>query len=353
MKNISGLTERNFFIVCLLFWLVSCGVQATPTAVPTRLSTTPLPSNAPTETETPQATATTVFPPIPTSTKLPTPTVLPDATVSAKQTLDATSITACNIGESTETESLSPNGQWAAFVCELNPSQTRATNTKIFRLDGTASWEVPFYETYGRFHGFQDGTMNLFHWSKDGQFAYFIPSFCCLDVPQSTYFNYFRISAALYRLDLTSGKVTTTLAPDPSDLTAGYSFAFSPNDKYLIYRENYHIFAIYTLKTGKIERIDLKDKWLDGGFSWSPDSKKVVFVIDNTTYNAPDGVPSYKFDYYLFQIGDAEPKRIVEVEDTYRLTWLPENRLLFNDAEHPMLYDMTTNSFVPVPTPTP
>jgi hypothetical protein len=351
MKKKVSLVGRKKIIVLLLIFVVACETPATLIATPTPL----LPTTSPTQLETPQPTRTrkpTYTPPPLISPEYSEPTI-PPATISAEKTAKAASKNMCDEPSEYDIASLSPDEQWIALQC--GASRKSADHTNVFRLDGTAFWKISFYETYGKLFEMQDGRMMLYHWSNDNQFAYFIPSFCCLDVPQSDFFNYFRISAALYRLDLTTGKVTTTLAPSTSDLTSGYAFAFSPNDKYLVYRKNAYQLSIYALKTGEIENIDLKNKWLYGGFAWATDSNKLAFVTDGAM-----GVDLPSYDYYFFQIGDVEPRRLIETQTIYRLKWLDDDRLFFNASdlvaagEHDtMLYDLLKNTFVPIPTPTP
>lgn len=340
MKNLAGVG----YLICLLVFLAACGAPATLTPSPAVLllpSSTPTQTvgASPTETEIPALTVTFTLPAAPILTVVPTLTIHPDATLSTIQTIEAVSATTCRKAELSERSPVSPDGKWAALQC--GATSKRADYTEITRLDGTASWKISFYETYGKFVEIQDGKMKLYHWSNDSQFAYFIPYFCCADAPGDDYFNYFRISAALYRLDLTTGRITTTLAPDNADIFAGYAFAFSPNDKYLAYREHSDQLTLYTLKTGEMQKINLKDSWLYGGFAWSADSKKIAFVTSHTDST---------YDYYLFQIGESEPRRLIEAETVYRLNWLDSERLLFGES---MLYDLATNSFIPLPTPTP
>lgn len=263
----------SMMLLVLPLLLVACAAPATPTPKTILPAATFSPS--------PSLTAR------PTYTEIPTPETtaeleptIPAATVSAMQTLNAVSDTTCGATELEDDRLLSTDGQWVAIQCHLNSTTTRATNTKVFRLDGSASWDVSFYETYGRLHEWDDGDMQLYHWSKDGNFAYLLPSFCCVDVPQDIFFNGFRTGVGLYRLDLKTGKLATVLPPSPTSVVTGYAFSFSPTDKYLAYLgpNNLNEINVYTLKSGSVEKISLDKYDFCGQFQWSTDSSRLAFI---------------------------------------------------------------------------
>lgn len=295
--------------VLLLFCLIAC----TPKAV------TPSPSNPPTGTASPTFTQTVG--PSPRPSKSPSPTISP-ATVSARKTLFAAPVVSCN-------SNFSPDHEWTILTCDHG-------DTKVSRNDGSASWEVPFYEKYGMFYGIKDGTMGLQHWSKDNQFAYFIPYFCCLDVPESDFFNDFRLGPALYRLNLNSGKITTTLPPDLNDMVAGYSFAFSPNDKYLVYDGPHSALSLYELKTGKTEEIDLGDEYLFyGRYNWSADSKQLAFIAFHSISTQQSA-----YSYFVMNISDLASTRLMEKSQIYDFTWTDPALLTLTSADETLDFDL-------------
>lgn len=112
------------------------------------------------------------------------------------------------------------------------------------------------------------------NWSTDGKYLYF-GSKISIDADGPCFFGFG--DNGLYRIDVESGEVTTILYPSPS--LEGYHYAFSPDGRWLAYGKGQP--NILDLKTGKNYPINK-----DGssyGFSWSPDSSKFAFVIDNST----------------------------------------------------------------------
>jgi WD40 repeat protein len=273
------------------------------------------------------------------------------ATVAPLETLDAASDSACGSARVYSDPSLSPNQHWIAIVCEPDP-QKSDTYTKIFRADGTIVWEIPFYETYGHSIGFHDGAMGLYHWSNDGQFAYLTPHFCCADEPENIFFNGYMTANGLYRLDLGSGKLTTTLPPVTGDVFAGYAFSFSPNDKYLAYvsPEKLNEIRVYELKTGHIEKISLEKYDFCGKFVWAPDGKTLAFVAYRNT-SQDKGI----YAYYWMSVFDWLPNKVTENqatrwEETCCLRWTQEGNLMIGDD---LLFDFSKKSLVVLPSPTP
>jgi hypothetical protein len=317
------------FSILPIVFLAACVAPAavTPTLAQPGATLSPQPSSrpasSPTQTESPKNTATSTSD----TTEEIEPTIQ-DATLNAMETLDAVPDTACDATDSNDGKFLSPDGQWIALVCRLNTT-TRATNTKVFRLDGTALWNVPFYETYGRFHEFQDGVMRIYHWSKDGNFAYLIPSFCCADAPQDIFFNYFQTGVGLYRLDLKSGKLNTVLPPETTSVFPGYAFSFSPSDKYLAYLgpKNLNEINVSTFKSGNIEKISLNKYDFCGNFKWSADSKKLAFICgiyetDEKTLYAYLWVNTTDWIFNLLTKKEGYPGEISEMR------WTEENDLI-------------------------
>ena len=174
--------------------------------------------------------------------------------------------------------------------------------------------------------------MQLYHWSKDGNFAYLIPSFCCVDVPQDIFFNGFQRGVGLYRLDLKTGKLAVVLPPSPTSVDAGYAFSFSLNDKYLAYLglENLNEINVNTLKTGSVEKISLNKYDFCGRFTWSADSKKLAFICG--LYENDD---KQLYAYLWMDTADWVPNLLTKKEATYPknppgMRWTEDNHLVVN-----------------------
>ena len=316
-------------LVLPLLLLVACAAPVVATPMTLLPTVTFLPSSSPLPSQTARPTNTEI--PTPKTTAELEPTI-PAVIVSAMQTLNAVPDTTCGTAKSKDDSSLSSNGQWVAVQCRLSSTTTLEITTRVFRLDGSASWDVSFDETYGRFHGWNDGRMQLYHWSKDGNFAYLIPSFCCVDVPQNIFFNGFRTGVGLYRLDLQTGKLAVVLPPSPTSVVTGYAFSFSPNDKYLAYLgpNNLNEINVYTLKSGSVEKIGLNRYDFCGGFEWSADSKKLAFVC--VLYESED---KQIYAYLWLDTADWVPNLLTKKEAAYPenapgMRWTEDNHLIVN-----------------------
>jgi hypothetical protein len=187
-----------FFVVLLS----ACVNQPTSiTAVATEEPSIPFPSHTSVQTPTPKK----ILPADlaePTETKVPTPTTT-DATKSAYLTEMAQSD---QLEQQNEEDCLgypdklwqnpnpSSNKDWRLAFCINN--DTKLPYTKFIKRDGTLSWGVPFYETYGVNtksldipDGIKYGGMLVAFWSNDGRYAYLEPDWCCVDGPGLVFIN--------------------------------------------------------------------------------------------------------------------------------------------------------------------
>jgi hypothetical protein len=150
---------------------------------------------------------------------------------------------------------LSPNGSWAVFF--------NGSGIKIISVDNIKEWEVTFAElsdTQGV------GTVSVAHWSRDGNYLYVFPR---PDGADGGYESFWGSKwAKLIRLNLETGAWI--------DTKMGYAFSFSPDDRYLAYRNEQGI-LIHDLGTGEDKVIPVRYAEY-GRFTWSPDNQKILFV---------------------------------------------------------------------------
>jgi hypothetical protein len=264
-------------------------------------------------------------------------------------------------------DNYSPNHSWRIISC-LDP-KTGFLFTKFIENNGSKYWIVPFYETFAikiedkSFReGLKDGQMIVMHWSGDGKFAYLYPYICCIDGPVL-----FNGVPALYQLDLNTGKLKDMLP-------FGGRIGFSPDDKYLAYRTIPAAVHLRNLETGDDISFQLRSKYVDlGVFSWSPDSKKLIFVAalkdwDTSMY---DPTPVNKDGFSLLLL-DLETMKVTTLIDNDLRMFVPgsysyqdENVWIGNDKLYLMgreegktyIYDVAKRQLIlvsaPTSTPTP
>ena len=167
----------------------------------------------------------------------------------------------------------SPDHVWRLSSCR--DPKTGFLYTKVIQVNGSKSWVVPFYELFAAkikdssfLKGIKDsGQMVVAHWSGDGKYVYFYPFVCCIDGPVI-----FNGVPDLYQLALDTGKLMKVI---PS----GGRVGFSPDDHYLAYRTLPATLHLLNLQTNEDKAFILDSNYVNlGVFSWSPDSRKLVFV---------------------------------------------------------------------------
>ena len=252
---------------------------------------------------------------------------------------------------------LSPNGEWLVVICNSSNSSSQ-TSTKVFRLDGSLKWQVPFYTTFGVYQksssspdGIRDGEMKIVHWSSDNKNVYLTPYLCCLDEPENIFFNYFQKGPALYQMDLQTGEVKNILHPYVGNEFAGYGFAFSPDDKYLAYigSEDLGFIYIYSLQDATQKKIPLGNDRVGGGILWFPDGGKLIIITSKGNWSVK---PSNTFAYYLVDTQNTSLKLLFEKQELYFPSWSGGANLILapENGNSPMLFNFSDNSFSPAPT---
>lgn len=290
----------------------------------------------------------------PSPTQLSTPTFFPNK-INYQATADL--LTNGRVCDGAIVMGTSPNKEWAIINCDPNPSEVKSI-TKVIRLDKTASWEISFYEIYGVYAEIGDGYIGAVHWSKDGAFVYLDPSFCCVDAPQDVFFNYFGKNIGVYRLDLKTGKLTTTLQPIFKNHVSSYAVSFSNKDKYIAYTHSIAPTRIYiqNIQTGKTAEITLDSKFnASGMFSWSSDDKNLVIVATTPNWQPyGNSLSEDSVSYFIYDVESEEIQLLFNKFDLYRPSWLSNEKLEFNQlfSDEKLIYDLPSRTFMQViPTP--
>jgi hypothetical protein len=267
---------QRLFILFILV-LAACTPQPTASPVPVEEPTsTPL-SAVPVPLDTPAIT----------STDTPEPTAVSAAnTPDAKQQAQATLlplVAPCDFAD--QPVSYSSRKTWLMVTC-LGDKPEDGTTAKFFDVDSSQKWAISFKDEY--ITAYKPGDPNMSSllqksfipagWTKDEKFAY-------LAVQTSNEESPYKGYDALFRLDLSTGKLRPTLKPAIGPLATSYSFKFSPGGTMLAYfNQLIQPLTIIILNTGTGDetKFTLDAKFTQGGsFLWSPDEKKlIVSVLD-------------------------------------------------------------------------
>lgn len=362
--------KRLVYIVTSIALLLSGCTSATEIPVPTSTNAI-IPSedstNTPSPTATKASTGTSIVPTITipvSSTPIPVTTVPPPG-FSSLLTAQVSWSVCDGAGEPHYEKDLSPNGEWLAVVCEPK-DLLKFIGTKIVSLDGNVIWDVSFYDTYGVFQkkafppdGIRKGRMSVVHWTKDGNYAYLVPYFCCVDEPENIFFNYFQNTWALYRLDLRTGKITATLPPFSNGFTSGYNASISPADKYLIYviSNSPRDIHISNLQTGDIFTINVDKQYVAGGrFSWSQDGNKAVYMAVRSGWSYGNASIENGVSYFLLDLKTQSSIHLFDKQDRHRVSWTQDGNIILHNAsgKDALFYNLQDNKFTVVTsTPTP
>lgn len=341
-ENTMSLKFTSTIVVVLIF-LMSCNSQSTPIN---------------SFTSTPQ------LRPLIQTTITPTPRPLPTRTpTQVKINLAATANSignwrVCNRAEIPRLETdLSPNKEWLLVTCGPDRSSGRRI-TKIFRLDGSLSWDISFYDVFGATVGRDLGTLEVFHWSKDEKYLYLRPSFCCIDAPDNIFFNFFQDSVSIYRLDLGNGRLTTALQSLPNNDFSGYAVSFSSTDIYLAYvlSDSVRDIHIQNIQTGESKKFSINENYIASGlFAWSPDDRKLVFVATKQGWQPWDDTqPQDSVSYFLLEMETGQLRHLFDQPDIYKPNWISDDRLVLSQllGDNSLIYDLQSDSLLVI-TPTP
>ncbi len=236
---------RKIFGIMVVVLLAGCGGQEAGVTTSTN-SPVPKITKTPTFTFTRTATSTGTLAVIETSTKTPFPYPTPLG------------------GWLME---ISPNGEWGVWNIPVGVCGDKLIIMNI--LDENLLWEVS-YQVTDELLGTIDLGAHLEHWSEDGQYLYFITDIGCIDGGPA-----FQGVLSFRRLNLVTGNIINILTP------GGINAKISPNSQYLAFI-NMSRFTVRDLSTGKEKSIVVvvPNSTSRGDIHWSPDSTKLVYVIE-------------------------------------------------------------------------
>jgi hypothetical protein len=268
-----GHASPGFLFACLLT-LVGC---AAPTISPPIPTTSPeATTSVPSSTQTPPRPTHSSPAPLPfnSSTPQPLPTPIPSVTeLSPTEAVLATFQALGPMCDYSFYQTVSPDEKWIAVACQ----DAAAGETRVWSMDGQRKWAIAFETSELR----PEGIVMPVHWSPDSHYLYLATN------PQADGWPlYFVDGSALLRLDLQTGQVSKILRPH-ADGTPSYAFAFSPDDKTLVYLDNWGWYDltlhILDIPSGQKQSIDLDSQLaIAGRMTWSPSGEQ-LFLLGSTS----------------------------------------------------------------------
>ena len=277
--------SHKVILIALMLFLVACQPQVTVIPIsPTLVSPTPLPTTA-----TPTATTTSLPP-----KRVPTFTPPPPNPTLSQQEIAVTILTELSIDE---THAYSPNGmcEWKRLLANPITESARDKYNGQFFTYVTVSCgnqEKPWV-LVNKWALAQEGYSipDLLGWSAEEKSAYYydsiIPDGC---QPLGGF------QQNLRQVDLGNGNLHTF----PLAWTGGISL--SPDTaKVVYYDQNTSEIGIYDLNSGAEQHFPFdvpasSNGWFAGNFTWSPDGKDVLFLIQYGDACFPTGDSVQKVD---------------------------------------------------------
>lgn len=285
-----------FLIALLLLLSTACLPTPTPVAVPVSdalptvfVTWTPKPTRTPIPPSTRRPTATDA------ATRKPDICPQPTRTEFAKDPAIATfwaPFSDCRwYGND---ENLSPSGDW--YICGSG------SGFEVMHRDGT-SWSFSPRQDYGIEYY---GDFRLIHWTRDEKFLYFAV-INPLGGPGPITAN----AEALFRMDLTDGKITTILGSIDVDAMEGfYTVSISPTSRRLAYSHSPYYrdippptkLHIVDLQSDKEIILPVEARYnIIGRFAWSNDGLLLAYTLYNTSF---EGYCDYSYSIRLLDLKD-------------------------------------------------
>ncbi|MEA5077142.1 MAG: hypothetical protein VB013_01110 [Anaerolineaceae bacterium] len=239
----------------------------------------------------------------------------------------------------------SPDHNWLAWACPYAYKEDNQT-LEIASLRGN-DWILQsrnyytdeFKKDFLEFSPYSEMGILPVNWSKDGKSLYFATRIS-IDADGPCFFGFG--DNGLYKIDVQTGKISTILPPPSSNSRYGYQYAFSPDEKWLVY--GFDQTSILNLQTNEVYPID---KGWTRAFTWSQDSSKVVYILDNSNLilYSPE---TKKVNTLVNEEGWC--LNIFPYEDRIRIDLINEND--WTTREDEFTYDWTTGIIIQI-TPTP
>ena len=338
---------QHLFILFVLFVLVIAACAPQPTTPPVQIEElTSTPESAiPASVDTPEN--------IPTDT--PEPTAIPATnTPDAKQQAQAALlplVAPCNFAD--QPVSYSSNKTWVMVAC-LGDKPEDGITTKFVKMDSSQKWAISFKDEYITAYKPDDPNMSSLlqksfipvGWTKDEKFAYLAVQTSSDDSPYKGY-------DALFRVDLSTGKLRPTLKPAIGPLATSYAFKFSPGGTMLAYfNQLIQPLTIIILNTGTGDetKFTLDAKFTQGGsFLWSPDEKQLIVSVLDKGANGGNSV-------IVFDLETKKNDYLVQQSATIYLpvAWVDATTIYAESYPGNWVYLNTqTKEVTPAPAPTP
>jgi WD40 repeat protein len=173
--------------------------------------------------------------------------------------------------------------KWTAIPCLPEKSNISSGYTKVVNQDGTKIWKVS-YNSIILPKGFN--LLNGLTIDPNGTYLYLVPGCdeCAYDA--FSFFGFGEVlhgfgdgTLTLYRLELSTGKLTTILP----DLKDGYYIdqSISPDVRFLVYSDSRYANTVFVenLLNTNSKTIQLANNYaIIGDFNWMPDGKYLIFA---------------------------------------------------------------------------
>lgn len=209
---------------------------------------------------------------------------------------------------------LSPNKKWAVFFSVENGTG----GLSILNIANKKQWQISYYDITGE--SCCDATVMIEHWSHDGRYLYVSPHIGA-DGGEGWFW---RSYIQLIRINLENGTWINT--------KMGSSYTFAPNDRFIAFRRGADL-VIYEFQTGNERIFSLPTDYTAlGRFTWSSDSKQIIFVcssleelLSDDLLEKPNG-----FTLFLLNVENMQARAILEKDERYLypMEWLTPHSIL-------------------------
>jgi hypothetical protein len=222
---------------------------------------------------------------------------------------------------------LSPNKKWAVFFT----TEKGTGGLSIINVNKKNLWTISYRDITGFDSEYGcDCTVAIEHWSHDGRYLYVSPRIASSGGEEW----FWRSEIQLIRINLDNGTWVNT--------KMGSSFSFSPNDEFIAFRREKNL-MIHEFQTGEERIFTLPiDYTVLGRFTWSSDSKQIIFVCSSMDELLSDDLPQKPsgFTLFLLNMDSMQVQTILEKDERYLypIEWLTPNSVLLGS-----LYKVTSD----------